>query len=87
MKITATEKFKKDFSSLPEEVRKAASKQISQLLLDHTHPSLRLENIEGHKGYFSARVNKRYRMALRFEKDDLIQLYRVLDHDEFYKSI
>jgi hypothetical protein len=45
MQIACTEVFKKDFLKLPGQVRKAASKQIAQLLIDHTHPSLHLEGI------------------------------------------
>ena len=86
MKICSTETFKRDYRDLPPEVRKAANKQIVQLLLDHTHPSLRLEGIAGHKGIFSARVNDRYRMSLSFELDGLILLRRILDHDDLYRA-
>lgn len=86
MKIARTESFKKDFQSLPDEARKAAAKQIAQLLIDHTHPSLRLEGIAGHKGLFSVRVNVRYRISLSFEPDGAILLRRVLDHDDLYKT-
>ena len=48
MKIARSEVFKKDYQRLPDQARKAAAKQITQLLLDHTHPSLRIEGIGGH---------------------------------------
>ena len=80
------EVFKKDYESLPREVRKSADKQIVQLLLDATHPSLRLEGIVGHKGLFSARINRRYRMSLSFEADGTLLLRRVLDHDDLYRT-
>ena len=85
MKIGCTERFKKDFRKLPDGARKAATKQITQLLLDHTHPSLNLEGISGHRGVLSARVNRRYRMSLSFIDGDLI-LRRILDHDDLYKT-
>lgn len=86
MKIGRTAAFKKDYESLPPNVRKAAAKQIAQLLIDHTHPSLRLEAIVGRKGLFSVRVDKRYRMSLSFEEEGSLLLRRVLDHDDLYRS-
>ena len=86
MKLACTEVFKKDFRKLPDKARKAAAKQITQLLIDHTHPSLRLEGIIGHRGLFSARVDRRYRMSLTFGSGDTILLRRVLDHDDLYRS-
>lgn len=86
MRIASTEIFKKDYRSLPDAARKAAAKQFTQLLLDHTHPSLRLEGIAGHKGLFSARVDRRYRISLSFQDRDTILLRRVLDHDDLYRK-
>lgn len=86
MKLSRTEAFKKDYMRLPPPAKKAAAKQITQLLIDHNHPSLRLEGIVGHRGLFSARVNRRYRMSLAFVGGDTIQLRRILDHDELYRS-
>lgn len=86
MKIACTETFKRDFERLPDAARKAAAKQIAQLLLDHNHPSLNLEGISGRKGLFSARVDRRYRMSLAFPGDDVLLLRRVLDHDDLYRS-
>ena len=86
MQISRLHLFVKDYRALPHNVRKAADKQIVQLLIDHTHPSLRLEGIVGHKGLFSVRVNRQYRMSLSFEPGGLIVLRRVLDHDDLYRS-
>ena len=85
MKIARTESFKKDFLDLPGDAKKAAAKQIAQLLIDHNHPSLRLEGIRGKKGLFSVRVNDRFRMSLEFDDSGGILLRRVLDHDDLYK--
>ena len=86
MKIACTEVFKRDFRRLPDRIRKAAAKQITQLLIDHTHPSLRLEGIVGHKGLFSVRVDRRYRMSFCYIDDGTLLLRRVLDHDDLYRS-
>ena len=86
MKVACTETFKRDFQKLSGNVRKAASKQITQLLIDHTHPSLRLEGIVGRKGLFSIRVDARYRISLSFIGEATILLRRILDHDDLYRS-
>jgi len=86
MKISRTEAFRKDYEQLPRQVRRAADKQVVQLLLDHRHPSLRLEGIAGQKGIFSVRVNSQYRMSLSFEQDSCILLRRVQEHDDLYRS-
>lgn len=86
MKLARTDNFSQDFVSFPDDARKAAAKQIAQLLIDHTHPSLQIEGIAGMKGVFSIRVNIRYRISLSFENDDTIVLRRVLDHDDLYKN-
>ena len=85
MKIECTEKFKKDFFKLPPNVRKAAAKQVTQLLIDHTHPSLHMENIKSRKNIYSVHIDKRYRIALSFMEDETILLMRALDHDDLYK--
>ena len=86
MKLACTDGFKKDFSKLPGDIRKAAAKQITQLLLDHNHPSLRLEGITNHRGLFSVRINVRYRLSLEFAGDQTLLLRRILDHDDLYRS-
>ena len=86
MKVDRTGAFKKDFEKLSRELKRAAEKQIVQLLIDHSHPSLRLEAIVGHKGIFSVRVNDRYRISLNFVEDGVILLRRVLDHDDLYAN-
>jgi mRNA-degrading endonuclease RelE of RelBE toxin-antitoxin system len=86
MRLACTEAFKRDFRKLPRNVQLIAAKQITQLLLDHTHPSLRLEGIVGHKGLFSARVDGRYRISLNFAERDTALLRRILDHDDLYRS-
>ena len=86
MKIACTESFKKDFTKLPDKIRKAAAKQITQLLIDHTHPSLRLEGIVNRKGLFSVRIDRRFRASLSFVGDETILLRRILDHDDLYRS-
>lgn len=85
MKLNRTDLFKKDYQSLSDEIKKSANKQIVQLLIDHTHPSLNLEKIVGYKNVYSVRVNIHFRMSLAF-KDDEIVLRRVLNHEDLYRN-
>lgn len=85
MKISRTDVFKKDYQELSNEVKKATNKQIVQLLMDHNHPSLNLEKLEGLKNVYSVRVNIHFRMSLSFNDDEII-LRRVLNHDDLYRN-
>ena len=86
MKIECTEKFKKDFLKLPPNVRKAAAKQVTQLLIDHAYPSLCIEGIEGRKGVYSVRIDHRYRMSIQFADKNTLLLRRIQSHDDLYKN-
>lgn len=86
MKIECTEQFRKDFLKLTPQVRKTAAKQITQLLLDHTHPSLHIEGIEGRKGLYSARIDHNFRISLMFADKETLLLRRILGHDDLYKK-
>jgi mRNA-degrading endonuclease RelE of RelBE toxin-antitoxin system len=86
MKIACTEILRDDCHKLPAAVRKAAAKQITQLLIDCAHPSLKLEGIRGRKGLFSVRIDERYRISLMFTGEDTILLRRVLDHEDLYRK-
>jgi mRNA-degrading endonuclease RelE of RelBE toxin-antitoxin system len=86
MKIERTEVFKKDYRRLPAKTQKATAKQVTQILIDHTHPSLRIEGIAGKKGLFSVRVDSRYRISLAFTDRDTVLLRRILDRDDLYRN-
>ncbi len=86
MKIECTEKFKKDFLKLPPNIRKTAAKQVTQLLIDHSNPSLHIEGIEGRKGVYSVRIDNRYRMSIQFADKSTLLLRRIQSHDDLYKK-
>jgi mRNA-degrading endonuclease RelE of RelBE toxin-antitoxin system len=84
-KFSRTTAFKKDYKDLQEDVKKAVNKQIVQLMMDHTHPSLNLEKLVGFKNVYSARVNIHYRMSLLIENEEIV-LRRVLNHEDLYRK-
>jgi mRNA-degrading endonuclease RelE of RelBE toxin-antitoxin system len=83
-KFSRTEKFKKDYQALQEEVKKAVNKQVIQLMMDHTHPSLNLEKLVGFTNVYSVRVNINYRISLSIEAEEII-FRRVLNHEDLYR--
>lgn len=85
MKISRTDSFKKDYKKLSDELKKSANKQIVQLLIDHTHPSLNLEKLQGLDNIYSIRVNLNFRISLSIFGEELI-LRRILGHDDLYKN-
>lgn len=87
LKIACTEAFKKDFQRLPDVVREEAAKQITQLLLDYNHPSLKLEAIVGHRHLFSIRIDQEYRISLSFPGEDVILLRRVLGPNDLSQTV
>jgi len=85
MKISRTESFKKDYRKLSEEIKKSANKQIVQLLIDHSHPSLNLEKLSGYGDLYSVRVNIQFRISLSIAAEEII-LRRILSHDDLYRN-
>jgi mRNA-degrading endonuclease RelE of RelBE toxin-antitoxin system len=85
IKISRTETFKKDYRELSNETKKAVDKQVVQLLMDHTYPSLNLEKLSGHKNIYSIRVNINFRISLSFDNETII-LRRVLNHEDLYRN-
>ncbi|NJN55096.1 MAG: hypothetical protein HC804_10260 [Anaerolineae bacterium] len=63
-----------------------AKVQKSLRLLDENprHPSLQVKQIQGAKGIYEGRVDRKYRFSFEFDRDDLI-LRNVDNHDECLK--
>jgi mRNA interferase RelE/StbE len=79
VKIRRTESFLKDYQRLPEDIRGLVKKQLSHLLEDPRHPSLRLKKLKGRDKY-EIRITRGYRLTLRF-LEDIIELRRGGTHD------
>lgn len=85
MKISRTDTFKKDYKKLSDQIKKSANKQIVQLLIDHTHPSLNLEKLQSLDNIYSIRVNLQFRISLSIFDEEVI-LRRILSHDDLYRN-
>ena len=67
MRAVLTEPFAANLIASPPEVQKAFGKQLTNLLRDLRHPSLRAKKYEERTGLWQARVNDDWRMYFTIE--------------------
>jgi mRNA-degrading endonuclease RelE of RelBE toxin-antitoxin system len=79
VKIRRTNSFLKDYRKLPEEIKPRVDKQLSLLLENPRHPSLRLNKLKGTQ-IFEIRINGGYRLTISYGENVLV-LRRVGIHD------
>jgi mRNA interferase RelE/StbE len=65
MRIQTTKPFDKDYDGLPESIRGQTDKQLTLLLENPNHPSLRLKKIKGHPNIWEGRITKSYRFTFQ----------------------
>lgn len=80
MKIAFTPPFRKDYQGLPVGIQEQIDAQITRLLENPRHPSLRCKKMEGRAAIWEARVTKGYRLTFEIV-DDVYLLRRVGTHD------
>jgi hypothetical protein len=79
MKSRASSKFWASYQQLPSEVQQRARKQYRLWTANPEHRSLRFEKI---KGFWSARIDVRYR-ALGVMDGDTVVWFWIGAHDEY----
>jgi mRNA-degrading endonuclease RelE of RelBE toxin-antitoxin system len=85
MVLKLTKSFEEDFKGLPKLIQKACEKQLSFLLEDKEHSSLRIKKIQGRSMIWEGRVTQKYRFTFEI-KDNLYVLRRVGNHDETLRN-
>jgi mRNA-degrading endonuclease RelE of RelBE toxin-antitoxin system len=80
MNIYRTERFKKDFSKLPKEVREKLSKGLNQFEENERHPSLQVKRMEGTQDIWEMRISIHHRLTFHKLKDGIL-LRRIGSHD------
>jgi mRNA-degrading endonuclease RelE of RelBE toxin-antitoxin system len=80
VKIRLTETFRKDYRSLPQDVRKKADKQLRFLAENPRHPSLKVHRIEGTSAFWEFYVDRSYR-GVYTQEGDIIVLRYIGPHD------
>jgi len=74
----------KDYKRLPSGISSRVDKQLSLLLQNPRHPSLRLKKLKG-TDRFEIRISKSYRLTLSYQ-DQTLELRRVGTHDLLKKE-
>ena len=80
MKVQTPGPFDKDYQSLPETVQAQAEKQLTTLLENPHHPSLRIKKIKGHPYVWEGRITKSYRFTFQIV-GEVYLLRRIGTHD------
>lgn len=80
MKISLTDTAGKQYKKLPSVTQRKVDKQISFLLINVRHPSLRTRKMTG-VDRFEARIDYHYRFTFRIQKKEIFIL-SIGPHDE-----
>ncbi|RCK76797.1 MAG: hypothetical protein ANABAC_3222 [Anaerolineae bacterium] len=89
MLFRRTERFKKAFQALPEEIQEKAFKAFRLMAENPRHPSLRVKKIKGSEQIWEGRIDRQYRFTFQFveEGGQTIIVFRNIDnHDECLKN-
>ena len=73
-------KFKKQYKGLPNEIRQAFSEKLALFLNDMLHPSLRVKKIQGVQNRWEGSVTMKYRFTFHFD-EDLVVFRTIGTHD------
>ena len=86
MKLFPTEHFTKCYKNLSSNIRAQVDKQLSLLLKNPRHPSLRIKKMQGFREeIFEGRISKDCRFTFQIEGDTYI-LRKVGPHNRALKS-
>ena len=82
-----TDRFKKAYQRLPEQIRQKVGKAFGLFQSDPAHPSLGVKRIQGHTGIWEGRIDRQYRFTFHYEthpdSGEAICVFRNIDnHDE-----
>ena len=73
-------KFKKQYKSLPLEIRQAFNEKLALFISDMLHPSLRVKKIKGVQNRWEGSITMKYRFTFQFDKD-VVVLRTIGTHD------
>ncbi len=67
-----SQKFKKQYRSLPKEIRDTFNEKLSLFLSDMLHPSLRVKKIQGVQNRWEGSITMKYRFTFHFEEETVV---------------
>ena len=79
-KYRFSNRFKKQYKSLPLEIRQAFNEKLPLFLIDMLHPSLRVKKIQGVENRWEGSVTMKYRFTFHFD-DDTVVFRTIGTHD------
>ena len=65
-------RFKKQYQSLPLKIRTAFSEKLPLFLSDMLHPSLRVKKIQGVQNRWEGSITMKYRFTFHFDEDVVV---------------
>jgi mRNA-degrading endonuclease RelE of RelBE toxin-antitoxin system len=77
--IYRTERFKKDFKKLPNEIRSKLTETLNKYILNEHYPSLHVKKMEGTGDIWEMRVTVNYRITFHKLTDGVL-LRRIGTH-------
>lgn len=80
MKLLPTERFRRDYLRLSEEIQDQIDGKLDLFLLSPRHPSLQVKKMQGTADIWELRVSLGYRLTFQIQGDRYI-LRRVGTHD------
>ena len=80
MRLERTERFKREFQSLPAAIQRRAEKQLSLFLNNPRHPSLRIKKMGGLAALWEGRITRNYRFTFEL-LEEVCVLRRIGTHD------
>ena len=79
MNVRYTDRFERQYRSLPEPLKAKVDKQVRLLAENLRHPSLRAKKYDEGRGLWQARVDRRYRFYFEVQ-GDTCTLLSVIPH-------
>lgn len=80
-----SKKFKKQYQSMPKEIRQLFNEKLALFLEDMSHPSLRVKKIQGTANGWEGSVTMKYRFTFHFEGEAVV--FRAIGtHDLFLRG-
>ena len=74
MNLLITRRARNDYEALPPPTQKLADKQLTFLVNDLHHPSLKAKKYDERRGVWQARITRDYRVYFVIEKDTYVIL-------------
>ena len=65
-------RFKKQYKSLPHEIRQVFNEKLTLFITDMLHPSLRIKKIQGVQNRWEGSITMKYRFTFHFDEDTVV---------------